>query len=154
MDATAPTRPTCRSSPLLLKKAEIAAHQINHAMRFTIGNSKIDNTYYVHPDDAPRRLRAPNKLPYGARLRLKSSFDVSSLPNAEAQAVGTALQKYGMFLDDGGENFLRLRGDGHHRRHRHARTRARSAGADFEMVDGGTRYNFHQQNCTRTPITN
>jgi len=25
--------------------------------------------------------------------------------------------------------------------------------SDFEMIDGGTRINFHQQNCTRTPIT-
>ena len=25
--------------------------------------------------------------------------------------------------------------------------------SDFEMIDGGTRVNFHAQNCTRTPIT-
>jgi hypothetical protein len=24
---------------------------------------------------------------------------------------------------------------------------------DFEMVDGGTRYDFHKQNCARTPVT-
>ena len=26
--------------------------------------------------------------------------------------------------------------------------------SDFEMVEGGTRVDFHQQNCTRTPVTN
>jgi len=141
-------------APLLLKKAEIAAHQINHAMRFTIGNSKIDNTYYVHPTTHLGGA-GTNKLPYGTRLRLKASFDVTSLPNAEAQAVGVALQTYGMFLDDGGsENFLFVSATTDITDVIDTHDLAALTADKFEMVEGGTRYNFHQQNCTRTPITN
>jgi serine/threonine-protein kinase len=140
-------------APLLLKKAEIAAHSIKHAMRFTIGNPKIDNTYYVHPATHLGGSGTPMQtIPYGARFRLKSTFNVQSLPNAEAQAIAVALQKYGMFMDDGGGFYVS------------ATTDITSVVApqalkallptDFEMVEGGTRINYHQQNCTRTVITN
>ena len=39
---------------------------------------------------------------YVARFRLKSSFDVSTLPSAGAKTIAVALQKIKMFLDDGG----------------------------------------------------
>ncbi len=136
---------------LLLKKAEIAAHQINHAMRFTIDNSKIDDTYYVHPTTHLGGA-GTNKLPYGTRLRLKSSFNVSSLPNAEAQAIAVALKKYGMFLDDGGGFYVSATTDIVDVIDTHDLKTLQPT--DFEMVEGGTRYNFHNQNCTRTVITN
>lgn len=138
-------------APLLLKKAEIMAHQINHAMRFTIDNSKIDDTYYVHPTTHLGGA-GTNKLPYGTRLRLKASFDVTTLPNAEAQAVGAALKKYGMFLDDGGGFYVSATTDITDVIDTHDLKTLTPA--DFEMVEGGTRYDFHQQNCTRTVITN
>ncbi len=139
-------------SVLLLKKAEIAAHSIKHAMRFTIGNSKIDNTYYVHPTTHLGGSGTPNvTLPYGARLRLKSSFNVGSLPNAEAQAIAVALQKYGMFLADGGGFYVSAATDITDVIDTHALKALLPT--DFEMVEGGTRINFHQQNCTRTVIT-
>jgi hypothetical protein len=43
----------------------------------------------------------PNAPPYGARLRLKASFDISSF-SPGAKAILTALQQYGMFLSDAG----------------------------------------------------
>lgn len=138
-------------APLLLKKDEIAAHSIKHALRFTIGNDKIDDTYYVHPTTHLGGA-GTNKLPYGTRLRLKSTFNVASLPNAEAQAVAVALQKYGMFLDDGGNFFVSATTDITQVIDTHDLKTL--AGTDFEMVEAGTRYNFHQQNCTRTVITN
>jgi len=140
-------------APLLLKKDEIAAHQIDHAMRFTIANSKIDNTYYVHPATHLGGSGTPNQtIPYGARFRLKASFDVSTLTTPEAQAVAVALQKYGMFMDDGGNFFVSATTDITDVIDTHALATLQPS--DFEMVDGGTRINFHQQNCTRTPVTN
>jgi serine/threonine-protein kinase len=138
---------------LLLKKAEIAAHSITHAMRFTIGNAKIDNTYYVHPathlgGSGP----SGTTIPYGARLRLKQGFNVASLATPEAQAIAVALQKYGMFMDDGGGFFVSATTDITDVIDTHALAALKPT--DFEMVDGGTRYNFHQQNCTRTVVTN
>jgi serine/threonine-protein kinase len=139
-------------APLLLTKAEVAAHAIKHAMRFTIDNSKIDNTNYVHPathlgGSGP----SGTTLPYGARLRLKSSYNVASLGSAEAQAVAVALQKYGMFMDDGGNFFVSGTTDVADVIDTHALKALLPT--DFEMVDGGTRINFHKQNCTRTVIS-
>jgi serine/threonine-protein kinase len=141
-------------APLLLQKAEIAAHNITHAMRFTIANPKIDNTYYVHPATHLGGSGTPGvTVPYGGRLRLKASYNVSSLATPEAQAVATALQKYGMFMDDGtgGSFFVSATTDITQVIDTHALKALLPT--DFEMVDGGTRVNFHQQNCTRTPIT-
>ncbi len=139
-------------APLLLQKAEIAAHQINHALRFTIDNNKIDNTYYVHPathlgGSGP----IGTTIPYGSRLRLKGTFNVSSLATPEAQAIAVALQKYGMFMDDGGGFYVSGTTDIVDVIDTHALKALLPT--DFEMVDGGTRINFHQQNCARTPIT-
>ena len=141
-------------APLLLRKAEIAAHQINHAMRYTIANPKIDNTYYVHPathlgGSGP----SGTTVPYGSRLRLKASYNISSFATPEAQAIAAALQKYGMFMDDGsgGSMFVSATTDITDVIDTHALKALLPS--DFEMIDGGTRINFHQQNCTRTPIT-
>ena len=140
-------------APLLLKKAEIAAHSITHAMRFTINNPMIDNTYYVHPATHLGGSGTPlQTLPYGARLRLKSTYNVSSLATPEAQAIAVALQKYGMFLADGGGFYVSATTDITAVVDTHAL--AALLPTDFEMVDGGTRVNYHLQNCTRTPIAN
>jgi serine/threonine-protein kinase len=140
-------------SPLLLKKAEIAAHLITHAMRFTINNPLIDNTYYVHPATHLGGSGTPMvTIPYGARLRLKSSFDVTTLATPEAQAIAVALQTYGMFLADGGNFFVSATTDITDVIDTHAL--AALVPANFDMVDGGTRYDFHQQTCTRTSISN
>ena len=39
---------------------------------------------------------------YVARFRLRSDFDLSTLPNQAARTIAQALKTYGMFLDDGG----------------------------------------------------
>jgi serine/threonine-protein kinase len=46
----------------------------------------------------------------GARFRLKASYDLSQLTPA-AQVVARAMQKYGMFLSDGGNMTLTAQND-------------------------------------------
>jgi hypothetical protein len=140
-------------APLLLQKAEIAAHRIDHAMRFTIANGKIDGTNYVHPathlgGSGP----SGTTLPYGARLRLRPSFDVATLATAEARAIAVALQKHGMFMDDGGGFYVSATTNITDVIDTHALNTLQPT--DFEMVDGGARIDFHLQNCVRTPIAN
>jgi len=48
--------------------------------------------------------------PYGVHFRLKSSFDMSQL-SPPAQVVARAMQKYGMFLADGGRIALTAQSD-------------------------------------------
>jgi hypothetical protein len=138
-------------APLLLTSEELAAKEVKHALRFTISNNRIRSGVYVHP---ATHIGGPSggsdTLPYGARLRLRADYDLSSLPSDAARAVAKALQTYGMFLADGGNIYVS------------ATTSASDAiggsalGAlmpkDFEMIDGGTRIDWHGQNCTRTPI--
>jgi len=94
-------------------------------------------------------------VPYGARLRLKSAFDLSQLPSDGARVVARALQKYGMFLADGGNIALTAQSDTY--------TTAKWDGlldahdlvalkvTDFEMVDGAARYPV-TLDCTRMQL--
>jgi hypothetical protein len=92
---------------MLFTADEVAAGHIDHAVRFILPNPRIrDGDVYVNPAThtgvASRPMTRPDAPPYGVHLRLKSTFDLTTLPSAGAQVVAKALQKYGMFLADGG----------------------------------------------------
>jgi hypothetical protein len=98
-------------APLLFNADEIASGSINHAIRFILPNQKIRAGVYVRPATHAGGPRGPiNAPPYGAHLRLKSTFDVSQL-SPSAQVVARALQKYGMLLADGGNIALTAQSD-------------------------------------------
>ncbi len=102
---------------MLFSADEVAAGHIDHAIRFILPNASIrDGDLYVHPathtgvainDGNPTRPDAP---PYGVHLRLKASFDLTKLKPG-AQVIAKALQKYGMFLSDGGNIALTATND-------------------------------------------
>jgi serine/threonine-protein kinase len=81
---------------------------LGHALRFTLPNSRMRAGAYVHPASHYGGPTGPsNAIPYGARLRLKSTFGggktVSTFSsNPDVQVILRTLQKYGMFLADGG----------------------------------------------------
>jgi len=83
---------------------------LGHALRFTLPNSRMRAASYVHPashNGAPSSSNA-NAIPYGARLRLKSTFaggkSVTTFStNESVRVILRTLQKYGMFLSDGGD---------------------------------------------------
>jgi len=91
---------------MLFTADEVAAGHVDHAIRFILPNSSIrGGNVYVHPSTHTTSATSGDKSsapPYGVHLRLSSSFDMSKLPSAGAQVVAKALQKYGMFLADGG----------------------------------------------------
>jgi serine/threonine-protein kinase len=91
-------------SALLFTADEVAAGQIDHAIRFILPNGSIRHGSYLHPATHSTNPTAggPNAPPYGVHLRLRADYPVSSLP-AGAQVVARALQKYGMLLADGGQ---------------------------------------------------
>lgn len=98
-------------APLLFNADELASGNINHALRFVLPNPRIRAGVFVHPATHAGAPRGPaTALPYGAHLRLKSSFDVSQL-SPPAQVIARALQKYGMFLSDGGNITLTAQSD-------------------------------------------
>lgn len=87
--------------PGLARYDEVAAGQINHALRFTLQSSRAA---FV-PPASHWAANSSNALaaPMGMRLRLKAGFDISSF-SAANQVVLTALKKYGMIMADNGSS--------------------------------------------------
>jgi hypothetical protein len=85
----------------LARYDEVAAGEIKHALRFTLQHSRAA---FVPPAShwAANSTNA-NAAPMGMRLRLKSSFNISSF-SAANQVILTALQQYGMIMADNGSN--------------------------------------------------
>jgi len=98
-------------APLLFNADEVwtaaqANGDLGHAIRFILGNNRMTYRRYVHPSSHGTKATSdhdPNAVPYGSRLRLKSSFDINAFStNASVRVILRTLQKYGMFLSDGG----------------------------------------------------
>ena len=138
-------------APLILTKEDVTSGELKHALRFTIPNQRIRAAVYVHP---ATHIGGPtggaDMPPYGARLRLKSTADLSKL-SAAGQVVAKGLQRYGMFLADGGNLYVSATTDV---ADVVSPTVLRSFKAtDFEMVDGGTRYKWSDYDCKRTVVS-
>jgi serine/threonine-protein kinase len=114
-------------APLLFNADELASGSINHAIRFILPNPRMRAGVFVHPATHAGGPSGPAIAPpMGAHFRLKSSFDMSQLKPA-ARVVARAMQKYGMFLSDGGNTALTAQND--------ADTTAKYADVDFEARD-------------------
>lgn len=114
-------------APLLFNADELAAGHIDHALRFILPNNRIRAGVFVHPATHAGAPRGPSTAPpYGAHLRLKSSYDIHQLKPA-AQVVAQAMQTYGIFLADGGNIALTAQND--------TDTRAKYAAQDFGPND-------------------
>ncbi|MBF0345460.1 MAG: VCBS repeat-containing protein [Nitrospirae bacterium] len=88
--------------PGLVRYDEVASGQINHAIRFTVPQTR--NTYLW-----PARHKASSQTdtkypPMGQRFRLKASFN-SSVYSPEVQVILNALKKYGMIIADNGSSW-------------------------------------------------
>jgi hypothetical protein len=88
--------------PGLVQFEEVAAGEIRHALRFTVGTS---GRGFVPPARHYGTSDDPNVPPMGARLRLKASFDLAPY-SGQARVVLTALKRYGMFLADTGYSWF------------------------------------------------
>jgi len=154
-------------APTLFTVEEVAAGHIDHAIRFILPNTRIQTKQYVRPathgTGGDAGWAYTNGVPYGARFRLKSTFDVSSYSTG-AQVVLAAMKKYGIILQDGGNVALTAKSDafstlkwtdylGSHDLEGPEPT-------DFEMVDvdygtdmepSSTLHNFTSYTCTRNP---
>jgi hypothetical protein len=101
---------------LRLQELENAANSggtINHALQFTLQNGYIcgssnanvcggnaGGTRHIWPATA-EAFSGGGSIPYGARFRLKSSFNISGF-SPIAQVLLKQLQQYGIILSDGG----------------------------------------------------
>jgi hypothetical protein len=85
--------------PGLIRYDEVAAGQINHAIRFTLPQSRAA---IVPPASHwASNTSDSNAAPMGMRMRLKAGYDISGFPPS-VQVILTALKKYGMIMADNG----------------------------------------------------
>jgi hypothetical protein len=85
--------------PGLVRYDEVATGQINHAIRFTLPQSRAA---MVPPASHwAGNSTSANAPPMGMRLRLKSSFDISGF-SSNVRVILTAMKKYGLIMADNG----------------------------------------------------
>ena len=89
--------------PGLVRYDEVAAGKISHALRFTASQSRAA---FIAPASHWASSSTSTSLPpMGTRLRLKSTFDISSY-SAANQVILKALKQYGMILADNGSSIF------------------------------------------------
>jgi hypothetical protein len=164
-------------APLLFNADDIAGLQnlpnsdLGRAIRFVLPNARMANDsslggvlgrLYVRPATHAGGPSGPSdSVPYGARLRLKSSFDISAY-NPAARVILRTLKRYGMVLADGGTVALTAEND------RYTTAKWAELGisartfdlavpaskvnfSDFEVIDTGPRIG-ETYNCVREVI--
>lgn len=123
--------------PGLARHDEVAAGAIKHALRFTV---PVTREAFVAPAShwvsSDTNASAP---PRGARLRLKSSFDISGF-SAENQVILTALKQYGMILADNGSAIYISGAPDSKWNNDDLGNLKTLTGSDFEVVQLGTVY--------------
>jgi hypothetical protein len=89
--------------PGLVRRDEVLAGHIDHALRFTIATTQRG---YISPaTHQAGSTTDPNVAPMGARFRLKANFDLSRYHGA-ARVILQCLKTYGMFVADNGSNWF------------------------------------------------
>lgn len=88
--------------PGLVRYEEVASGAIHHAIRVTF--SRTQRGYIAPATHFASTRTDPTLPPMGLRLRLKSSYDVSSL-SGQAKVIAVAMQRYGLIVADNGSNW-------------------------------------------------
>ena len=95
-------------TPLLARASEASAGEIQHALRVTLRDSVL-LAQHVWPA-RHHAGGASGAIPYGAVMRLKSSFVIPSTWTVQAKALASAMQRYGLYVADIGSNMY-VQGD-------------------------------------------
>jgi hypothetical protein len=88
--------------PGLVRYDEVAAGEIRHAIRVTF--SRTRRGYILPATHFASSSTDPALPPMGLRLRLKQTFDTSTL-TGQARVIAVAMQRYGLIVADNGSNW-------------------------------------------------
>ena len=89
--------------PGLVRYDEVAAGEINHALRFTAPQTRGDYIWPARHEASD--LTGAQYPPMGQRFRLKASFVIDNSFSPHAQTILRALKKYGLILADNGSRW-------------------------------------------------
>lgn len=87
----------------LVRYDEVVKGEIDHAVRFTLTSSNVKPAYVYPARHKVSSSGGQYSLPFGARIRLKGDFDISSYSSTN-QVILKAMKKYGLMLADIGSN--------------------------------------------------
>ena len=88
--------------PGLIRYDEVAAGTVNHAIRFTVAQSR--DTYLWPARHYASSLTGSQYPPMGQRFRLKATVDISGF-SPEIQVILLAMKKYGLIVADNGSDW-------------------------------------------------
>ena len=89
--------------PGLVRYDEVLKGTIDHAIRFTLSSANVKPAYISPATHKVNSSGGQYSLPFGAKIRLKSNFDISGY-SPRLQVILTAMKKYGLILADIGSN--------------------------------------------------
>jgi hypothetical protein len=89
--------------PGLVRYDEVAAGEINHAIRFTAADTRKSHVWPARHDASS--ITNPAVPPMGQRFRLKSSFDTSGY-SLHVRVILNAMKRYGLILADNGADWF------------------------------------------------
>ena len=88
--------------PGLVRYDEVAAGQLDHAIRLTFASTR---DAWIHPaSHCAGDSSSPDVPAMGLRMRLRSSYDLSSLTGS-ARVIAEAMKTYGMIVADNGSDW-------------------------------------------------
>ena len=119
--------------PGLVRYEEVLKGVIDHPVRFTLQSSKVKPAYIPPARHKVNSTGGQYSLPFGARIRLKASFDISSY-SATNKIILTALKKYGLILADIGSNLYITGAPDERWNNDDLRQLGNVHGSDFEVV--------------------
>jgi hypothetical protein len=118
--------------PGLVRMGEVQDGLIDHALRFTAPSTCAGHIYPARHDAGSGSCAT--RPPMGLRVRLKASFDLSTL-SPQARVIGQALKTYGMILADNGSPWYVSGFSSPSFNDDDLRTLNRITGNDLEVVD-------------------
>lgn len=89
--------------PGLVRYDEVAAGEINHAIRVTM--SQTQRGYILPATHFASSSTDPDLPPMGLRLRLRADADLTRL-SGQALVIAEAMQRYGLIVADNGSNWF------------------------------------------------
>ena len=119
--------------PGLVRYEEILKGEIDHAIRFTLSKVNVKPGYVFPARHKVNSTGGQYSLPFGAKLRLKSNFDISGFPSA-VQVILKALKKHGLILADIGSNLYITGAPDERWNNDQLRTLGSLKGSDFEVI--------------------
>ena len=118
--------------PGLARWDEVGRGKIDHALRFTVENTR---RAYIYPArHYASDSNDPSLPPMGLRVRLKADYPIEGFA-AQARVVLAALKRYGMILADNGSNWYISGAPSPHWNNDALHALGRVKGSAFEVVD-------------------